>query len=352
MSAARRRGRHTAGAVASQPESSAPQPPRQESASQSGVDGEYLPQPIDARRSPRANRRRPAVRSEVPNGRVSMWGSIRAEFVKTLGLQSTYWLMALTVAFYPMGAALSIWSVWVTSTMDEKGNQLATPKPISAADLWMSVSGMTSTVALVVGIFGVLAVTSEYSTKSIQATFVANPRRADVIEAKSFVVGVMTFAASLTGLLISWGMLAVISRGWTVTPLADDQWRLPWISLLGAALAATLAAKIALGIGAICRATPGGIFALVGLLMLAPSLLSIISLAASRFAWINTIGAFLPSAAIDTFLRGGYQMSLMLSAGQPDYFMPNWWQSLLILVGWWIVAEGVGTLIVRRADIR
>ncbi|PJM73285.1 hypothetical protein CS006_04350 [Bifidobacterium primatium] len=289
---------------------------------------------------------------KVPNGRASIWGAIRAEFVKTLNLRSTYWLLAMTVVFFPLGAALTAWTTHLMSGFDETGKQLATPSPVAAADLWASVSGMTSTVALVVGIFGVMAVTSEYSTKSIQATFVANPRREDIIEAKSFVVGVLSFVAALIGLLISWGLVSFMSNGWDVTPLSGDQWRLPWISLLGAALAATLVAKMALGIGAICRATPGGIFALVGLLMIAPSILGIISLAASRYEWLNTVGAFLPSAAIGTFVRGGVETTLAAGTGNVDYFMPNWWQSLMILVGWWIVLEAAGTLAAKRADIR
>ena len=65
--------------------------------------------------------------------------------------------------------------------------------------------------------------------------------------------------------------------------------RCPWVSILGGALLLTAMAVLGVGLGGVCRSTMGGVFALVGLLIIVPSALSMASLAGDRFAWLQSL---------------------------------------------------------------
>ncbi|RSX50948.1 ABC transporter permease subunit [Bifidobacterium callimiconis] len=302
-----------------------------------------------SRRRPRARRPQP---SSVPNGRLNLWGCIRGEFVKLFALASTYWLMGITLVLLPAGAAMNAWAVhWTASIDPQTGKTLATPNPVDVADLWISVGGFVSTVAIVTGIFGVLAITAEYSTKSIQATLTANPKRMTMIVAKLIAVSLIVFLVSLAGLLISWAVVAIMSNDWSITQLSGREWRLPWITLFGGAASLTLMALLAFGVGAICRSTPGAVFAYIAILTILPSILSIVSIVAKEFGWVGTIASVMPSGSIGRFLQMNVSSALTSSVSY-DYFVPNWWQSLLVLVGWTVVSVALGSFVIKRADVK
>lgn len=300
-------------------------------------------------RRPRARRPKP---SSVPNGRLNLWGCIRSEFVKLFALASTYWLMGITLVLLPAGAAMSAWTVHWTATIDpQTGKTLSTPNPVDVADLWISVGGFVSTVAIVTGIFGVLAITAEYSTKSIQATLTANPKRLTMVMAKIIAVSLIVFVISFVGMLISWAVVAIMSNDWSVTQLSGREWRLPWVTLFGGAASLTLMALLAFGVGAICRSTPGAVFAYIAILTILPNILSIVSIVAKEFGWVGTIASVMPGGSIDRFLQMNVSSALTSSVSY-DYFVPNWWQSLLVLVGWTALSVVLGSLVVKRVDVK
>lgn len=323
------------------PVASAPTPSKQQAVAAPATDYAYTPSQNTSRTH------RGVSLPTLPNGRLGLWGSVKAETVKLLGLQSTYWLLAITIFLLPAGAALAAWAGHSLSVFDPTTGETLVSPQFSAISLWKSVSGFVSTVAITVGIFGIMAITGEYSTKSIQSTLTANPNRVGMLTAKSWVVGVMSFLAGLVGLLASWGVVALMSRSWNVSALAEGQWRLSVVSVLGGALVLMIFACMSLGLGALCRSTSGAVFALIAILMILPTVLNVVSVMATQFEWISTLQAFLPSAAIDNFLGAGIEAQT-----QSQGFAPNWWQSGLILVGWWIVIDTLGTLVVKRTDIK
>ena len=322
-----------------------PTPPRQQSEAQPS----RAQSGTESRRRPRARRTQP---SRVPNGRLSLWGCIRGEFVRLFALASTYWLLGITLILLPAGAAMNAWTIhWSMGVDPQTAEPLDTPNPVDVVDLWISVSGFVSTVAIVTGIFGVLAITSEYSTKSIQATLAANPKRLTMVVAKIIAVSVTVFIVALAGLMISWAVVSIMSNDWSITQLSGREWRLPWVSLFGGAAVLVLMALMAFGVGAICRSTPGALFGYIAILTILPNILTIVSVVAKQFKWVGTVAAFMPGSSIDRFLQMN-ATSPTLSAVSYDYFVPNWWQSLLVLVGWTVVSVVIGALVVRRADIK
>jgi len=123
---------------------------------------------------------------------------------------------------------------------------------------------------LLLGTLGVLAITAEFSSGMIRATFAAAPRRSLVLGAKAAVVGGLTLAAGEVS------AFAAFAAGQATLPPSAPHAALGQPGVLRAVLLAgaypALIALISLGIGAFIRHTAGAICAVVGLLFVLPLL--------------------------------------------------------------------------------
>ncbi|MBT1179735.1 permease of ABC transporter system [Bifidobacterium vespertilionis] len=291
-------------------------------------------------------------------------GSVRAELTKLTSIKSTYWLLGVAALLIVAGGAISAWSYKAMAFMDynvETGEMvtLTTPKPVEAAYIWTSTVGMITTASLVFGIFGVMSITSEYTNLTIQSGFVANPRRGMYLAAKATVAGALSLLASLVGVGLSWAAVRGILSGIEITPLTQSQRLLPVVCILGGPVASMLMTIMSLGLGAICRSTVGGVFALIGLWTILPSMLSIAAFSEKLRPAFQSLSNCMPSSALGDFLNGmvGNAMDSGLSIGvtgdsKIDYFDPTWWQSGLILLAWAAVAYAIGLLVIRRSDVK
>jgi ABC-2 type transport system permease protein len=138
---------------------------------------------------------------------------------------------------------------------------------------------------LLLGVLGVLAITSEFSSGMIRATFAAVPSRPLVLAAKAAVLGTVTLAA---GEIVAF---AAFFAGQAALQAQAPHATLGQPGVLRAVLIAgaypALIALIGLGIGALIRHTAGAICTLVGVLFVLPLLFVTPSLQ-------NTAGNFLP----------------------------------------------------------
>jgi ABC-2 type transport system permease protein len=138
---------------------------------------------------------------------------------------------------------------------------------------------------LLTGVLGVLAITSEFSSGMIRATFAAAPSRPLVLAAKAAVLGAVTLAAGeITAFAAFFAGQAALQA--PASHAALGQPGVPRAVLIAGAYPA-LIALIGLGIGAVIRHTAGAICALVGVLFVLPLLLVTPSLQ-------NAAGNFLP----------------------------------------------------------
>ncbi|KAB8294457.1 permease of ABC transporter system [Bifidobacterium avesanii] len=295
--------------------------------------------------------------------RLSFLGSVRSEFTKLLSIKSTYWLLAITALLIVAGGAISAASYKAMAAISYDSSTgamttLDTPRPIEAASVWASTTVMVATASVVIGIFGVMAITSEYTNLTIQSGFVANPRRGMYLAAKGVVVALLAFATTLVGVGLAWVAARAVLGGVEITPLDDAHRMLPVICLIGAPAAGLVMAVMALGLGAICRSTVGGVFALIGLWSILPSVLGIASLNEKLRSAVTSIGNCLPSSVMGTFLAGPSEetsssMSLLgVASTEMKYFDPTWWQAGLILLAWAAVAYALGALVLRRSDVK
>ncbi|WP_289093581.1 hypothetical protein [uncultured Bifidobacterium sp.] len=320
-------------------------------------------------------RRRASAGATRTAPRLTFLNAVRAELCKALSLKSTYVLLVINAVLLPIGSALLSWAMAFVMSLDpQTGEILDTPQPVAESFMWSAVSSFVPTCLLVTGIFGVMAVTVEYSSSTIQSSLVANPRRVMFLNAKTLVVAALAFLSSLIGLLLAWGVAYPLLSPGGLTSLTDAERALPYMSVFGGALLLTAMAVLAVGLGGVCRSTMGGVFALVGVLIIAPSVLSMASLVGDRFAWLQSVARCLPDQAASNFLTAGVDVAVSSSstnvsvdveamdaaagatvAMTPDasgLFEPTWWQSGLILLAWVVAAYVIGVMVVRRSDVK
>ena len=211
-----------------------------------------------------ASIRRPAV---LPN-------LLRSEWAKLASVRSTYWNLVVAAAMVVVGVVAAIGAAHShthTAGFDPVSNSL----------------GGVMVAQLAIGVLGVLAVTSEYSTGMIRSTLAAAPQRGTLIGAKAAVFGAIAFAvgpiASLVTFLVGQAILGSQGVSLGAPGAAGGHRRRRYLGLLGV---------LAIGLGTVIRRSAGAIAVLVGLLLVVPLLAPLLPTAIR-----DTVGKFLPYIA-------------------------------------------------------
>jgi ABC-2 type transport system permease protein len=212
---------------------------------------------------------------------------IRAEWTKLYSVRSTAIVLGVAVLLLVGLAALlaAVFSAqWdELSPLEQQAFRPGTD-PLSGVAL----------AQLAVGILGVLAASSEYSTGMIRATMAAVPRRVPVLWGKLAVVCALVGVVALASMFAAfWIAQALLSGKGLSVGLGE-----PYVLhvLFSAPVYLMLVAAMGVALGALLRHTAGAISALVGLLFLMPILFAFLP-----SAWSNTIGPYLFGAAGQAF---------------------------------------------------
>jgi ABC-2 type transport system permease protein len=189
--------------------------------------------------------------------------ALRMEWTKLRSVRGTTWsllaLAGLTIAF---GAVSS-------STSHTEGG--APGQPVGDEDIVMvSLAGLYFAQIAVVA-FGVLAMCSEYATGTIRPTFVANPRRREVLGAKMAIVGGLVLAVGAAAILVAFYLGQAIlhgngftsDNGYPAATLGDAD-TLRTVAMV--AVYPVALALLSLGVAAIVRHTATAISVLLGVL--------------------------------------------------------------------------------------
>lgn len=182
--------------------------------------------------------------SHQPPGRYRFRHLARMEWIKLRSLRSTWLTLALAVCA-PAGIAL------------------ATGGSNTAGGMFVSNTLVGVLVGvLLIGVAGVLAMTSEYTSGTISATFAAAPRRLGVLAAKAAVVGTVALVTGEAAAFLSFFAGCMTLRHGITAPALGQPGVLRAIVLTGASL--SLAGLFGLGVGAIIRHTAAAITVVVG----------------------------------------------------------------------------------------
>jgi len=257
-------------------------------------------------------------------GRVSFAGAVRSEFTKIRSVRSTYWtFIAMLVVVVGFGALAS----YGAATHHPEGPGWD-PTRQSLVGLYIG--------QLIIGVLGVLVISSEYSTGMIRTTLTSNPHRGVMIAAKGFVFTVIAFIASLVTAFAAFflGQALMSSHHISTTIGSPGVLR----AVIGGALFLTACGVLAFGLGLLLRHTAGGIGAMVGLLFVVTIVVSFLPA-----SWQNDIDKWVPA------LAGG---QLWMAEAQPPGGTPMFgpWPSFAVLCGWAALAIVAAVALFRRRD--
>ena len=197
------------------------------------------------------------VRPVRARGHYRLRDVAQMEWVKLRSVRSTWWCLGLLAAAMTGLAVLSA------------GNA-----NLGVYSVWPAFMGLQAA-PLTVGVLGVLALTSEYSTGMIRATFAAAPHRVVLLAAKTAVTGMVTLAAGqalafLSFFLMEARMAAPVSYLTLGNPAV-----LRAVLMEGAV--PCLIALFALGLGAVFRHTAAAVGVLAGVAYVVPLALTFLT---------------------------------------------------------------------------
>jgi hypothetical protein len=249
---------------------------------------------------------------------------LNAEWGKLRALRST-WVVFGTVAI--LTVTLSAVIGWNANRLPGASN---TPSEIvSRAFLGVDIF------SLLLGAFGIMAVTGEYGSGLIRATFAAVPRRLPVLWAKAVTIAVTAIPVML---LVCAAALVV---GQSFAPSAarlglDD----PGVfrAVVGAATAPVALSLIGLGLGALVRHTATAITLYALVILVLPAVLS----QALPESVGDHVVKYIPVAAA--------QALYAVHDGGNPFTMLNPGAAALVTAGWVVLALAAGGVVLWRRD--
>jgi ABC-2 type transport system permease protein len=258
--------------------------------------------------------------------------AIHAEWIKIRSLRGTWIGMAsvviVMIGFGAIAAAVSSGSI--AAPDDASG-----PGPFGGGGPLSTVLTGSTFAVLLIGVLGSLAGAREYSSRMISATVAAVPRRWQVVVAKTAALSFVVVPTALVGVLGSYaaGMGILSANGAPTVSLTDDG---VLTSLIGMAGYITAIALLGLGLGILLRSVAGSIGAVVGGIMILPSIAG----ALLPDSW-DTILRFLPSSAASSFTEVAAAGNSTLGAGA----------GVAVLVAWVAAALGAAMVTMHRRDV-
>jgi ABC-2 type transport system permease protein len=256
---------------------------------------------------------------------------VRSEWIKFTTVRSTWWSIALVLVL-SVGLSLLMAASYASFATDNADAGMPQGNAIAVQVIVFS----TVLTQLLAVILGAITVTGEYSTGMIRSTLTAAPGRSGALLAKALIVGVTMFLTSI----VVFALTAIITAPVLTTNALDlsepDTSLMP---LLGAASYLALMAMMGVGVGFIIRNGPGTLAVGIGLVFVAPLLVSFFP-RVDDFAWIHDLASYLPSNA---------GQSLFLSGGMSGYALETI-PAIITMVVWAAVALVGGLTVLKTRD--
>lgn len=204
-----------------------------------------------------------AARSGGPAGsvrRIRFGNALDSEWAKIRTVRSTYWTL-LAVMLVSIGLSALIAAVyaanWNTLSVTQKA-QIDISYPLVGVNFGV----------LVIGVLGVLVVSSEYSSGMMRTSLTALPRRMHLIGAKLLVLGTVCLLAGLVVAFVSYFISEPIYASKGVHLSLSQQQNLR--AVLAAAVYLTLVALMGFAFGTLLRHTAGAVTLTLGVMFVLP----------------------------------------------------------------------------------
>lgn len=265
-----------------------------------------------------------AVTATAQPGPLSQFPAVlRSEWCKLRTVRSTVWALAAAVAFN--AAVAAVLGIVLPGHLSAHQKETIDSVRVSLGGLHLS--------QVAIGLLGVLAITSEYTTGMIRATLAAAPQRRLLLTAKALV---LTAAALVTGIAASFAAWLVFQA---LLPAGDPMRTAlagPGVlrAVIGAGLYLAVLGLLGFGLGAVIRSSAGAVAALLGLLLV-PTLLAALLPA----SWQDTLGPYLPMNAAE---------AVYITRPQPATLGP--WTGFGVFCAYAAVALLAGFILITRRD--
>ena len=254
----------------------------------------------------------------VPAGHYRFRHVARMEWIKIRTLRSTWWTLAITAAG---GAAMAI-------TIGR--NTIS-----RSADLTNNVLAGLIPGLLLIGVLGVVVMTSEYTSGMIRATLAAAPRRPLLLAAKAVMFGAVSLAVGEAASFLAFFAGGAAFRHGIPAPALSQPGAARAVVLGGASYC--LIGLIGLGLGAIIRHTA----AAVAVLVVGVYLIGMVIGAAA-----HGLAVYLPIFIIGNSLTTTKPQSCA-GAGQCLHFLSPWaglavlglYAAVLLAIGCWLLVR-------------
>ena len=279
-----------------------------------------LPSPDTFDDSPIATRTAPAVTSSG----VKLRDVLHSEWIRFRSVRSS--IITLLAAGIAMVAFGLIFSATAGSNEAAPGPTVGITDPVDIA------LGAVSLTQMIVGVLGVLIVTTEYSTGLIRTSIAAVGRRLKLLGAKSTVLtGVTATVMAVAATLAVWLGQAVYAGDEATVSMADPD---VWGVILGATTYLTGIALIGAALGFIFRSTAGAIGVLVGGVFIGPNLLRLLP-----EGFTDVVLKYLPSEA---------GSAMMSRVSDPDLLSTG--SAYVAFAAWVVGLLGLAAVLLRNRD--
>lgn len=264
---------------------------------------------------------------------------VRAEWIKLWSLRSTYWTLGVTVVVM-VGFALimALNAQAVNEDFGPGGDLVIDGVTVATFGYYF---GQIS-----VAVLGAIIVTGEYSTGMIRSTMTAAPGRLNALGAKAAVLAVVTFATGVVGVFASYlATLAMLSPFDGQADLAEPS---TWRALLGAGLYLAAIALLSFGIGTLLKSSAGAIAAVLGILLLLPT---VVSIGGFWLDWVADIGPFLPDAAGGRIMAPPQEVAPEFGGPDEGTTVLSPWQGFGLLSAYVAAVLAFAAVVVKRRDV-
>ncbi len=259
---------------------------------------------------------------------------IRSELIKVMTVRSMLWtLMGMSLG----GAAIT---TALTLTMESAGVPDA---PSAAFTAWNITLGMVMFGQVLAAVLGVLAMSGEYSSGTIQSTLLAEPRRLPVLAAKAVV---LFFAVSVTAALTMVVLWAVTHPLFEELGIASTPAEPAIVAaILGGASYLGLVSVFGVGVAALLRSSAGGIAAILVVLFLVPTGVQVMG---ASVGWAMSLWPYLLSNAGEVMSTVPTGSGVAAITASPVSASPV--LSGCVALGWAIIALIAGAIRLQRRD--
>ncbi|GAA2073168.1 ABC transporter permease [Streptomyces albiaxialis] len=261
--------------------------------------------------------------ADVPAPGADLAAAVSAEWVKIRTLRSTVWCLAL---FAALSVAIGLLTgFFMGNSLDGmSAGERARFDPVSTG-----LSGLRFGMLALVA-FGVLTVSSEYTSGTIRCSLTAVPRRSVFFGAKLLAGTATAFAASLVTVGVSFSATQLALGGEGNVGLSGEG--VPR-SLVCAVLYTTLLCVFSMGLATVLRSSALTLGILIPLFFMLSTILN-------NIPGVKKAAQFLPDAAGDAAL---YQ-------DPPSGTVLNAWSGMAVLTAWALLAGIAGYAAIRRRD--